>query len=158
MKRHLPFGLSMLPIKEEHGFTLVELLLVLAVIISLLSVGAGHLFKTIEKKEYRQFLQQFNLDLLYLQQLNMMNDERYYLSLERSYHRYHIREAGYGEIVLTRHYPDDWSIETNTLKFPITYSHKGTLNKPGSFKIITRENQYFITCPFGKGRCYSDSS
>lgn len=142
----------------QLGFTVLETLIVLSLTISILSITLSYTFKTYDTFQYKQFIEQFNQDLLYLQQLAITKKETYYLHFDRRNHRYHIRKAGIGERIAERTYPNHWTVEPNTLSLPIEYSKKGNLKNPGTMKVTTKYRQYLITCPFGKGRCYDEKA
>ncbi|SHN12053.1 competence type IV pilus minor pilin ComGD [Gracilibacillus kekensis] len=139
---------------NQSGFTLIELLIALALTSLLLTISYSASLKTYDSIQYHQFIEEFDQDLLYLQQLAMTKKENYYLHFERENNRYLIRKGGLGSKILVRNYPSDWQIELDTLKMPIKFSSKGNFSDPGTMKIKTKTSVYFITCPFGKGRCY----
>ncbi|KAB8128447.1 type II secretion system protein [Gracilibacillus oryzae] len=141
---------------SAKGFTLIEVLLVLSLAGILFIVGQGFTLQSLDRKQFQQFYEEFNLDLLYLQQLNISSKSAYTLNFDPIVSKYHIRSSGRGNVVFTRDYPDEWVIEPNTLKLPIKYSKNGTLKNPGTLRIETKYRTYFITCSFGKGRCYSE--
>lgn len=139
---------------NKAGFTMIEAIVSLSVIVTILSVSLSYTFKTYDAYQYKQFIKQFEQDLFYLQQLAMTQNDTYYLHFERAESRYHIRIAGMGKKVIERTYPTDWEIEPNTMILPIEFSGKGNFKKPGQIKVHTKYQQFTITCPFGKGRCY----
>ncbi|WP_163581151.1 competence type IV pilus minor pilin ComGD [Gracilibacillus saliphilus] len=139
---------------NQKGFTLVELLITLALSTIILIISGNYALKTYDTLQYKQFIKQFHQDILYLQQLALTQDDNFYLHFERENHRYLIRQGGFGSKLFVRDYPEAWIVEPNTLEFPVQFSYKGNLKKPGTMKIKTRFRTYVITCPFGKGRCY----
>lgn len=139
---------------NQRGFTLIEFLIVLSVSSIILVISGSYAVRTYDTLQYKQFSKQFHHDILYLQQLAMSQNDNFYLQFERQQNRYHIRHGGYGTRVLIRHYPEHWQIQPNTLVLPIEFSHKGNMKKPGTMQIKTRFQTFYITCPFGKGRCY----
>lgn len=142
--------------KNNNGFTMIEAIIALSLIATILSVSLSYTFKTYDTYQYKQFIKQLDQDLFYLQQLAITQNDSYYLHFERAQSRYHIRVAGIGKKVIERTYPSDWEIEPNTLTLPIEFSNKGNLKKPGQMKVHTKYQQFTITCPFGKGRCYDE--
>ncbi|WP_208588424.1 competence type IV pilus minor pilin ComGD [Gracilibacillus suaedae] len=142
----------MLP--NQKGFTLIELLIALSSSIMILIVSGSYALKTYDAFQYKQFSKQFHQDIFYLQQLALTHEDNFYLHFERENHRYLIRQGGFGTQLIVRDYPEAWIVEPNTLEFPIAFSYKGNLKKPGTMKIKTRFQTHVITCPFGKGRCY----
>ncbi|SER16648.1 competence protein ComGD [Gracilibacillus ureilyticus] len=134
---------------------MIEIIIVLSIAGTLFLLGRSFTVSTIDHQQFRHFLNQFNQDLLYLQQLNLTSASSYSLNFELDKNKYHIRSTGRGKIILSRDYPEDWIVDPNTLKLPINFSHEGTLKQPGTLKVKTSYSTHFITCPFGKGRCYS---
>ncbi|WP_235182525.1 competence type IV pilus minor pilin ComGD [Gracilibacillus boraciitolerans] len=139
---------------NQSGFTLIEMLIALSLTTIILAISFSISLKTYDTFQYQAFIEQFDKDLLYLQQLAMTKHENYYLHFERQQNRYQIRKGGLGTNIIERSYPPKWEIEPVTLKLPIQFSPKGNLHKPGTLKIKTDYSVYFIICPFGKGRCY----
>ncbi|UOQ47461.1 prepilin-type N-terminal cleavage/methylation domain-containing protein [Gracilibacillus caseinilyticus] len=140
--------------KNDLAFTLPELLIALTITSLLLLISGSAWLRLHDTVQYKQFIKQFNRDLLYLQQLALSREETYYLQIDTSLHRYTIRKRGLGTKVLERVYSKDWEIDTNTLIQPIEFSHNGNLKRPGTMKIRTQYRLYLFKCPFGKGRCY----
>ncbi|RCW65382.1 competence type IV pilus minor pilin ComGD [Saliterribacillus persicus] len=145
-------------IKEQKGFTLIETLLVLSVLIIFLSIGGAFHYKTFDSYQYQTFYQLFEKDIIYLQQLSVTSNDSYALYFDLSNNSYQIKKSGIGTILLSREFPKAWTIRQNTLKLPLSFSKDGTIKNPGAIKVETTHNDYFITFPFGKGRCYSEKS
>ncbi|WP_276208264.1 competence type IV pilus minor pilin ComGD [Gracilibacillus sp. YIM 98692] len=141
---------------KKNGFTLLESLLVLFTVSIVLLIGGSFMYKTLDQMEYRTFIQQFNQDLLYIQQFNITHTESYYMTFNFDQNKYSVRQSGFGYVVKEYVYPEQWQIDSNTLQLPIHFSPKGNIKNPGTLKITTRSSNYYITCPFGKGRCYSE--
>ncbi|MFC4388542.1 hypothetical protein ACFOZ1_12125 [Gracilibacillus marinus] len=144
--------------RYEHGFTLIELLLTLSSITLILSISGAFTLKTVDQIQFNNFIEQWNRNLLYLQQANMTSTEKYAIYFDQTNRRFIVRNGSLGEIKLVQQYPNNWEIETNTLKFPILTSNSGNLNSPGKMKITTLISRYSITCPFGKSRCYYEKN
>ncbi|SFL82420.1 competence protein ComGD [Gracilibacillus orientalis] len=139
---------------NHKGFTLTELLIALALSSLILAISGSYAIRTYETLQYKQFIKQFHQDILYLQQLSLSQNDNFYLHFDRQQNRYLIRQGGFGTKVFVRTYPEHWIVEPNTLDLPIEFSHKGNIKKPGTMRIKTKFQTFYITCPFGKGRCY----
>ncbi|UOQ85998.1 competence type IV pilus minor pilin ComGD [Gracilibacillus salinarum] len=139
---------------NERAFTLPELLIALTITSLLLLISGSAGLRIHDTVQYKQFIKQFNRDLLYLQQLALSQEDSYYLQIDTAQQRYTIRKDGLGTEVLERVYSEKWEVNANTLLQPIEFSHNGNIKRPGTMKIKTKYHIYWITCPFGKGRCY----
>ncbi|MDX8045999.1 competence type IV pilus minor pilin ComGD [Gracilibacillus sp. S3-1-1] len=142
---------------NKKGFTFIELLILFTISTIILTLFGTIAVRTHDTIQYKQFTKQFHQDLLYLQQLAISEREHYFLQFERSKNRYHIRRGGNGISVLMRVYPEEWNVHPHTLKMPIEFSQKGNIKRPGTMRIQTKFHSFFITCPFGKGRCYDSA-
>ncbi|SDK55130.1 competence type IV pilus minor pilin ComGD [Sediminibacillus albus] len=139
---------------NKKGYTLVEVMLVLSITVSLIAIGFSlpryflHTFQT------KQFFQQFNNDILYLQQLSLASKENIYLLIDPENQQYTIHQGGTGKVLIQRNIPDHCHIELRTLKMPISFTDKGSLRNPGTMIVDTGNNQYKVVFPLGKGRNY----
>ena len=140
--------------KKQHGYTAIELLITLSIVGLLLSIVGSISYYTYERTLIQQFIQQWNQDLLYMQQTTMVKEHRYQLVIHTDRKGYTIFEAGYGKRIVDRQLPSDWTIRNLTLQMPLHFSRNGTLSNPGSFTIEGSLTRYQIVCPFGSGRCY----
>lgn len=140
--------------REEQGYTAIELLITLSMVLLLLSIIGSISYYTYERTLIQQFIQQWNQDLLYMQQTSMVKDHRYQLVIHTDRKGYSILEGGYGKKMIERTLPADWSFQNITLIMPMQFSRSGKLNNPGSFSINGNTTNYQIVCPFGSGRCY----
>lgn len=140
--------------KNQNGFTLTEVLLVLTAFLVLLSFGFTIPVKTIQQHEVSQFLTRFQQDILYLQEWNMYEEISAYMTIDPSKHQYSIRKNWTGDIIIQREIPEYMNIDLRTLKQPIYYTSNGTIKNPGVLMISAGNTSYKITFPFGKGRSY----
>lgn len=140
--------------KKENGFTIVELLIVLSLFSLLLVIGASFQTKSYQAYQFNCWYQQFESDVLFIQQQTLVSRENIYLLINPNSHTYEIRRGGLGEIITVRSFPDNWEIKLNTLSMPLSFSINGTLRNPGMFQVLTKGMAYDIYFPFGKGRSY----
>ncbi|WP_174613795.1 competence type IV pilus minor pilin ComGD [Virgibacillus ihumii] len=137
--------------RTKNGFTLLEVLFVLAILSILLLLSAPIHVSTLEKQVEKQFLKTMQMDILYLQNLSYGSRSPYHLSFENNT-RYTIKSIT-GNVIIKRDIPDDWRINDTTLK-QISFNDDGLINQPGTIIIHTSQKRYKLICPFGKGRCY----
>lgn len=135
---------------QEHGFTLVEMLLVLGIwsIIAMISVPL--VFSAIEKQKENHFFQTLTSDILYLQTLS--NGEQAIkrkLLFEKDHY---LLQHGLFSPATVRQYPNGWEKE-NRANSSISFKN-GTIREPGTIVIHGKRNKYKIIFPLGKGREY----
>lgn len=140
--------------RKQDGYTAIELIITLSLVMLLLSIVGSISYYTYERSLFQQFIQQWNQDLLYIQQTSMVKNHRYQLVIHTDRKGYSILESGYGKKMIERKLPASWSFQNITLTMPIQFSRSGKLNNPGSFTINGGTTRYQIVCPFGSGRCY----
>ncbi|SDQ50519.1 competence protein ComGD [Virgibacillus subterraneus] len=138
--------------QSKNGFTLIEVLFVLALWSVLLLISAPLQFSILEKQEEDNFMDTFEMDLLYMQ--NKSYGSRNYFRLIFTENKsYTITKNSNLKILIERRIPKGWKIDYLNLQV-ISFNHRGTIVDPGSFMIQTINNNYKVTCPLGKGRCY----
>lgn len=134
---------------KEKGFTLLEVLVVLAIWSVLILLVAPMNFPALEKQQEKSFFETFAFDILYTQNLSTTTKD--YVQLNIYEDRYIIRRGYKGEILIVRSIPADWIIQTKVLH-TISFDDNGRIRTPGNFIIQTNNNIYKIVFPFGKGR------
>src|SRR5690625_1911197 len=134
---------------NKNGFTLLELLVVLAIWSLLLLLVTPINFSLMEKKQVQYFFETFAYDILYTQNLSTTTKD--YVQLNLYEDRYTIRRGYKGEILLTRNIPANWVIKAKVFH-TISFDDKGRIRMPGTFFIQTKHDEYAIVFHFGKGR------
>ncbi|SEN54462.1 competence protein ComGD [Amphibacillus marinus] len=140
--------------KREAGFSILELLLVLAIINIMLLISARAALTSIDHYRFQVWYQQFDLDVLYLQKRAMLNLPASSLQFIISQNRYGLWESPVNPPLFIREIPDNWQVSMRSLGNPLSFTSSGTVRRPGSMHIDTGKNQYHIYFPFGKGRQY----
>jgi len=135
---------------DKNGFTLLEVMIVLAIWSVLLLLTTPIIFSQIDKQEEHRFFEVFQSDVLYIQSLAMVSKEeevriKFY---DQSYSILQGRNK-----TVARAIPSDWQVNTRILS-SISFNEKGTIRQPGTIEIKTTRDTYHIIFPFGKGRCY----
>ncbi|WP_010096975.1 competence type IV pilus minor pilin ComGD [Ornithinibacillus scapharcae] len=134
---------------KQYGFTLIELLAVLSIVAIILTITIPTAIGLLEKKTEEKVLQQFQYDILFLQN-ESIGQERY-LRMFFSDGTYQIIDNQ--KQLLERKLPDGWEIKQRTLD-NISFNQNGTIRKAGTLQIRSPKNQYNIIFPLGKGRGY----
>lgn len=135
---------------QNHGFSLVELLIALGVWILILSLSAPLLVKDLNQIKAKGFFDTFQSDVLYAQSLAMKSKDNIRLILSQT--RYAIVENQ--KILLTRDYPEQWTFDASFMKNNINFDAHGRILNPGSIQIKTPKKNYTMVFPFGTGRGY----
>ncbi len=134
---------------RKNGFTLLEVLIVLLIWAVLVLLVVPINFTHIEKQRERYFFETLAFDILYTQNISTTTKE--YVQLNLYEDRYTIRKGYRGEVLLTRSIPPDWVIKAKVFH-TISFDDKGRIRKPGNFMIQTKNHEYTVVFPFGKGR------
>ncbi|WP_254391872.1 type II secretion system protein [Terribacillus sp. DMT04] len=137
--------------KEEQGFSLLELTIVLGLASLLIAIGAGVNQHLLEEAEVKQFKKQFEQDLLFLQQYNQF-DHSAKLYLEKD--RYEIYSARDEKNILVHPIPDNIRIRTYTHAGNFSFSKYGSIHLAGSFLMDTPNGTEMLIFPLGKARGY----
>ncbi|GAA4066128.1 hypothetical protein GCM10022410_10730 [Amphibacillus indicireducens] len=139
---------------NQTGFTLVEVLIILAMIQVIWFFSLYNYDKQPSQLSFDLWYQQFELDLLYLQKQSMATSNNYVIQFTPEQNKYEIRSSPIVPALKRREIPSDWQLSLPTLGNPISFSHTGQLRRPGTIRIETSNEMYFIYFPFGKGRSY----
>lgn len=137
---------------KQHGFTLLEMLLVLFIISLLSVITYFNVAPLYEKQKVEQFLKQFSQDILYMQQLAISRQSHYTLRWFKERHLYSIGESGAEKLLLIREYDSDIKIDLNTFPNPMTYNARGNINQGGTILLSYRTHTYEIVFQLGRGR------
>ena len=138
------------PMRNNYGFTLLEVMFVLGIWSILILISAPLLFNSIETQQEKQFFATFQSDLMYIQNQSLGTDEKIQINLKKT--SYEIVVPGEKQTT-QRTLPDGWSITSQTLT-NISFNPYGTIRKPGTMIITTNKREYHVIFRLGKGREY----
>ncbi len=138
---------------NKTGFTLVELLIALFVLQLILVIGYYNAQKATDYS-FTLWYEQFELDILYLQKHTMNTSTRYVLQFYPENNYYQIKPSPVRPAIIHRDLPPNWKVTVLTLGNPLSFAHTGQIRQPGTIKVETKDEIYFIYFPFGKGRSY----
>lgn len=79
-------------IKNERGYTLLEMVMVLFIVMSLTAIVTKLSVKVAEAKEVERFFMQMQLDLHYLQTYSMHHKDYIFIKFEPHLQRYSIKK------------------------------------------------------------------
>jgi competence protein ComGD len=140
--------------KKQHGFTLIESLLVLSIFMIITSVTAFSLKPHSFIVDDNVFLTKLQADLLYAQQYAishqcevsvMFSEEQFTYSI---YSRYDLLP------LVERKYSPNINVYGGSLPLYFKFLTDGNVSKFGSFYIKTSAKNYRVTFLIGKGRFY----
>lgn len=132
----------------------METLFVLSTFLVILAISFAIPHYILKQQETSLFLEEFQSDILYLQEWNMYEDTTASLTIDPVKKVYTLRAGGTGKVIAQRKVPDHIAIDLRTLKQPIYYTANGTIKYPGTLLIHTETDDYKVIFPFGKGRSY----
>ncbi|MFD2046052.1 competence type IV pilus minor pilin ComGD [Ornithinibacillus salinisoli] len=136
---------------KRNGFTLVELLFVLAILSILLALTMPLTISTVSNQQENQFFNTFQFDVLYTQNLSLGSKD--YIRIIFNQEDYTILNGTTQEIIATRELPPGWRIDKRNLN-SISFNRNGSIRQAGTISVFTGRSTYKIIFPIGKGRGY----
>lgn len=137
---------------NESGFTLLELLIVLSIWSVLLLLVVNLPMKHVYLKREKEFLNTFQMDVLYAQSLAMgVSEHRVQMLFKED--NYQIVKGTNNSLIKKRSIPKSFELDMRTIN-EISFDEHGRMRSPGHFIIKTAHTTYRIIFPIGKGRCY----
>lgn len=142
--------------QNEKGFTLIEMLLVLMIVIVVSSIALNVTIKNIKVDQTKEFFRQFQIDMHYLQSYAMAYKETVRVLYVKDGKEY-IGIVGTNKIVLRRTMPEGYSGNTaNT--FVLQYLPNGNVSRVGALTFHTPEGGRRLKVYIGKGRLQLDEA
>lgn len=139
---------------RERGFTLIEVLIVLTIVIFIISFSTIRMTHISEQKNLEYFIDMFEKDIFLMQQLAISNNIIYSLQFNTKDNYYFIYDSPLNPPVLKRTFDSNINISFLTLSNPIRYQPSGNIMNPGTIKVSYNNKSKQIIFPFGKGRFY----
>ena len=137
-------------LKYNHGFTLLEVLFVLAIFSIIMVIFPPFQFESIEKQKDKQFLDTLKIDVLYVQNMSYLTTgEEIFIRFYKD--NYKVFQDN--EIIAEQVYPAGWTVDYRQ-NSDIRFNGKGTFLYPRTIHIKTTYSEYRIVFQFGKGRFY----
>lgn len=137
--------------ENASGFTLVEMLIVLIIIMVLTILIVPNMFKMIQKFETTTFFKQLNSDILYIQNETMSQAREYRLVLKQDQQHYYIVNYE-NKIVKEIKIPD--GINYSNVQTTIRFNLRGNVFNPRTIYFKDKDTSYKLVLPLGKGRHY----
>lgn len=139
--------------KRKNGFTFVELLLVLSIVMVVSAVSYFSLRPYNDKRHLDTFMEQLEKDLLFAQMLAMSRQETVRVSFIDD-GVYRVITATGEEIMLERHYDEDIIIFfwNTIMSKQVKFLDNGNIQVSGTVKITYKNQMYKLIFHLGKGR------
>lgn len=141
-------------INGQRGFTLVEMLLVLAIVVLLSTFAVRFTIKNIEQHQTEQFFKQFQQDMHYLQSYAMAHNVSVRMDIRSNGKRYLGIATSKGTI-LEKSTPNGYSL-VQWNPYRIQYLPNGNVSTIGALTFLTPEGKRQIQVYIGKGRMRLD--
>lgn len=142
-------------IKSERGFTLLEALIVVAVLTVMLSFSAMMIKPYWEKTQKRIFINQLQADLYYAHSYAVHRNERVDIVFSYANNDYQAILVDTGKPLFKKKIPDPiYLSEANVYRFRITPD--GTISNFGTVIFQAAENKIKLTFFIGRGRFVID--
>jgi competence protein ComGD len=141
--------------RKDGGFTLIEILVVLAVFILIFSLASGLFPHFLKNQETEQFFRQFSDDIHYAQAYAISHQQYIEVLIEQSpgkpSEKYHISNVMKG-MLYERQIPKDILFTPGSMKLRVLYAPNGNITSAGVWYVKSGEDSYKITFNIGKGR------
>ncbi|MEH7384953.1 competence type IV pilus minor pilin ComGD [Bacillus sp. JJ1521] len=139
---------------DEKGFTLIEALVVLSIVIIITSISLLQLRPLHESKKMDQFLEQLQNDIFFSQQYAISHSEptRLFFSTSGSYYR--LSRGNSHEVIFNREIDPAIRIHITTLGTNLAFTGSGNIQRAGEIRFQYKESIYTVMFLLGKGRFY----
>ncbi|WP_306974453.1 competence type IV pilus minor pilin ComGD [Alkalibacillus salilacus] len=142
------------PLLTQKGFTLVETLIVLSIVLTVTFMSWTTIQYIQQKQLETHFFDTFEQDIFFLQQYSSIYQNDPKLLFYPEEHRYIIYYNPFDPPVISREFNDNISFRLSSIGSQIRFKPSGTIVNPGSLFVTIDSQEYPITFPFGKARYY----
>lgn len=138
---------------RSHGYTLIEVTIVLFIITLVGSVTVSSFVSMSDEKVAKDFLKIVESDLLFAQQYALSHGGKVELLIDTEGRKYLFRH--HFSPIMTRHYDEGILFERGTLHFQeVAFLANGNVQKGGTILVTINEQLYRIVFLLGRGRFY----
>ena len=139
-------------IKNEQGYTLIEMLLVLFIVMCLTGIVTKISMKVSEAKEIDRFFTQLQLDIQFIQMYSMQQREVVSMKFEEPTNRYIIKKD-FHTIDYERPFPKDVEfLPVSSTFVTVVYNANGNVNRAGTLYFETPVGIKKVVITLGVGR------
>lgn len=137
---------------SKAGYTLIEMLLVLSILLIIIATSITAVPRYLEKREIESFLQQLSHDLHYAQTLAIHDQSYYQVSFSIEKNEYIISK--YTKRILTRNLPEEVTFlpKRSSLNTNVTVYPSGLISNSGTWIFKTKRYTYEFKIYLGEGR------
>lgn len=140
-------------LNKSTGYTLIEVMVVLLLIIFVGGITASSFTSMSSEKKAKEFLMLLESDLLYAQQYALSHGDRVEFIIDAQGKRYFLRHNF--APVLVRQFDEEILFERGTLHFhEVVFLANGNIQKSGTILVTINEQLYRIVFLLGRGRFY----
>jgi competence protein ComGD len=143
--------------KNQKGFTLIEILFVLSVFLIIASISTISIRPQYLKSEKEHFLSNLKADLLYSQQYAISQQKHLVVFILPNENRYFVKEKLSSKFIVERPIPKGIAVEKGTLgvsSIDFEFEPDGGVNRFGTIYFTIGKERYKITLQIGVGRLY----
>jgi competence protein ComGD len=140
--------------KEQSGFTFIEMLLVFSIFLIIASVSIILIKPHYLNLEKEQFLSNLERDILYSQQYAMSHQRVIVFYIIPQERHYMAKDRFENRIIVERQIPKSILIEQGTLPFQFEFKADGVISRFGTVYFRLSDERYKITFQIGRGRFY----
>ncbi len=138
----------------SKGFTLVELLITLTIVLVILHFSITQINHVNEEQTFEQFIDTLQRDVFAMQQYTITTREMLSLHFNNSEHYYVIYKSPLEPELIRRYYDPNIKLNFTTLENPVRFQLSGNIINPGRILATYFNDKYEIIFPLGKGRFY----
>lgn len=139
--------------KNEKGYTLFEMMIVLLIISTVSFISLGSVKSVSEAQKRNHFFEQLYVDLYYAQTLAITHQKPITVIFDNKDKKYMVRQG----IVtfVTRGFDKSYHVIPSTLALnEIVFLHNGNVRKSGTIIFEVNKQSYKLTLLLGRGRFY----
>jgi competence protein ComGD len=140
--------------KYQKGFTLIEVLLVISILIIITTLPMLKLAPSYHGKIINHFFEQLTDDLLVSQQYAISHSDTVKVYFYNASSSYRVILVGSNTEILSRHYDKQITINPNTLGTTLIIRSNGNVNKAGTMQVSYQNDKYNVVFQLGRGRFY----
>jgi competence protein ComGD len=138
--------------KKQWGFTLIEMLIVLTIVMIITSITFLQLKPLVNQKHIDHFFEQFTDDLLLAQIFAMSHGQSVAIIFIESEPAYKI--VANSKVLTRRTLPHMFSLKTASIGGQVFYRSNGGISKSGTLYITYGTRNFKIVFLLGEGRFY----
>lgn len=140
-----------MPLCNERGFTLLEMLLVLTIVSVLSTVVVHFSLEKIQQQTYKQTISQIELAIRMAQTM-AMDEQRAIFCEVYDETKFVIRHEVYGKPLYEQSLPAGMRMQILTARGRIQFQGNGNVTQIGTINFYVGDHYFFYTINLGKGR------